>query len=77
MDIAIYVGPSGAKKAIEAGAVMMPDGLSLFVPLLSGPAKFKKCGRSFKWVGERDGAKSAALVDWLHACRIGFTYDCK
>lgn len=80
--ITLYVGPSGAAKAVEAGAVLAKkvlDGLeveTLSLPLLSGFTEFVRLSRSFVWKGNRGGGKEVAIVDWLHKHKIGVTYDC-
>ena len=74
MNITLYIGPSGVKKAADFGADQTPR--YLYIPLLSGMAEFERRGRSYTWTGKRGGAKEVAIVDWLHRHKIGFTYDC-
>lgn len=76
--IVLYIGPSGAEKAVQEGANLLTrdDVQVLAIPLLSGPAEFEKHSRSFTWHGVRNGAREAAIVDWLHKHRISFTYSC-
>ena len=76
--ITLYIGPSGAEKAVQEGANLFTRGDTriLAIPLLPGPVEFEKHSRSFTWHGTRNGAREIAIVDWLHKHKIGFTYSC-